>query len=155
MPEICAAPNTRPQSGSSEATTLYFSVRSYGSVLWTSSGLRDPRLDVLARRLRWLVTLANLPSLVGAVYRYLATGAGHTWAEPTPALALADLDWKLTPNASSLRGQRWPRVEPEPVFAGTILLEPHEDDAPPGSVWTDGSMVACRGGAAALTPMPP
>ena len=35
--------------------------------------VRDPRLEVATRRMRWLVTLANQVGLVGAVHRHLAT----------------------------------------------------------------------------------
>ena len=111
---------------------------------------RDPRLDVLARRLRWLVALANLPGLVGTLHRLLASGSGTAWVEPTASLAaaLAELQWTLGRNPSSTRAQHWPLLEPEPSFSGEVYLEPQEDAVPDGAAWTDGSVVASGGGAA-------
>ena len=38
--------------------------------------VRDVAEEALARRLRWLLVLANQPGLVGTVHRYLATLSG-------------------------------------------------------------------------------
>ena len=98
--------------------------------------VRDPRHEALARRLRWLVVLANLPGLVGNLHRMLASSPGPEWVEPTPALgaALADLGWKLERNTASSRGAAWPLIASEPRYSGQIFLDPQDDTAPSGSM---------------------
>ena len=107
--------------------------------------VRDPRLDALARRFRWVVTLANLPILAETVHRFLATSLGPEWVEPAPA----DMEWKLARNTSSSWVVRWSALAPEPSYAGQVFLDPQEDDVPAGSIWTDGSVGPSGGGAAA------
>ena len=113
--------------------------------------VRDARQEVTTRRLKWLVNLANQPGLVGTVHRSLATSPGPHWVEPTPALAVAleEMKWKLKRNMLSPRGNRWPQLDPEPKYGGSVRLEPSADPCPSGAVWTDGSIKAL-GGAAAL-----
>ena len=48
--------------------------------------VRDPRLEVLARRMRWLVSLANLGRIVGVVHRTIATSSSPVYREPSAAL---------------------------------------------------------------------
>jgi len=51
---------------------------------------RDPTLEALERQLKWVVALANTPSLVGLLHRHLSLPPGATqWADSTPALAAA------------------------------------------------------------------
>ena len=59
---------------------------------------RDPRLEVLSRRLRWVVSVANSLGIVGTLHRHLATsGVSGTWNEPTLASssALSSIGWTL------------------------------------------------------------
>ena len=77
---------------------------------------------------------------------------GH-WDEPTAALrtALRCLQWTVRRNASCLRSQRWPLLDPEPTYPGQVLLQPEDSFPPALAVFTDGS-VSQRGGAAACQP---
>ena len=86
----------------------------------------DPRREVLVRRLKWLAVIANMPGLVGAVHRLLATTPGPSWREHSGALAaaLAEVQWSVSRNLASPRGCRWPLVEPELSFRGEVFLEP-------------------------------
>ena len=113
--------------------------------------VRDARLEVLTRRLKWLALVANLPGLVGTVHRFLATTSGSTWTEPSAVLAsaLAEMKWTVARNLASPRSPHWPHVGPETSYCGRIFLEPQEDTAPLHAVWTDGS-VGTSGGAAAF-----
>ena len=113
--------------------------------------VRDARHEMMARRLKWLVYVANQPGLVGTVHRRLATFSGPLWVEPTPALAAAleKMHWKVTRNFLSPLAGRWPHLDPEPHYGGTVLLEPQDAPCPENTVWTDGS-IRTQGGAAAL-----
>ena len=64
------------------------------------------------------------------------------------AVALAEVKWSVVRNLASPLGRRWPHVDSEPSFGGDIFLEPRDDAAPRGTVWTDRS-VGDSGGAAA------
>jgi hypothetical protein len=113
--------------------------------------LRDPRLEMLARRLRWLHVLGNHSGLLGTLHRQLATGPADIWVEPSPALAgaLTALQWTVRCNRTAVVASAWPRLDPEPSYRGRISFQPSDMPAPPDAVWTDGS-VSSRGGAAAL-----
>ena len=115
--------------------------------------VRDPRLEVATRRMRWLVTLANQVGLVGTVHRHLATLSGPTWAEPSAALSstLQELRWMVVVNGDSMRASHWPHLDPEPSYRGEVHLEPKAASPPSDAVWTDGSIKA-DGGAAAVQP---
>ena len=113
--------------------------------------VRDPRLEMLVRRLRWLQHVGNHSGLVGTYHRFLASPRGGDWEEPSPALraALNALEWKVQCNPTALCARRWPHLEPELRYTGDVTLTPSEDLAPRDTVWTDGSFTT-RGGAAAL-----
>ena len=113
--------------------------------------VRDPRLEVLSRRLKWLHLLANQSGLVGTVHRGLATTPGPHWVEPTPSLALAlsDLGWSVVINLQSVATQRWPHLASERAYGGLVRLVPTDDPPPMDTIWTDGS-IRDHGGAAAL-----
>jgi len=118
--------------------------------------VRDPRLEALSRQLKWVVTLANLPGLIGTLHRELALdNASSTWMDPTPALAaaLAQVGWQLVRNSSCLRAPQWPVLEAEPAYGGRVVMTP-QSGLPPAAdaVWTDGSVGGSGGGAAVLQP---
>ena len=102
--------------------------------------VRDPRLEVATRRMRWLVTLANQVGLVGIAHRHLATLSGPTWVEPSVALSstLKELRWTVV-NGDSMRASRWPHLDSEPSHRGEIHLEPQAASPRPHAVWTDDS----------------
>jgi len=117
--------------------------------------VRDPRLEVLSRQLRWVVTLANSPGLVGSLHRQLAVVGDAPWKDPTPALsvALETVGWTLVRNTACLRASRWPALDPEPSFSGLVVLQAFPGlPVPAGTVWTDGSLGPDGGGAAAVQP---
>jgi hypothetical protein len=116
------------------------------------TALRDPCFEVRLRQLVWLQLLANLPSIVGIVHRYLAW-QHDTWVEPTPALhaALQSTNWSVHRNTQCLRAAHWPTVSPEMVYPGTILLQPEDTFPQLEVVFTDGSLKGA-GGAAAVQP---
>ncbi len=73
--------------------------------------------------------------------------------EPTPALAAAaaEMKWVVIPNLQSVHVLEWPHLTSEPKFCGEVHLLPRVDPPlPPRTVWTDGSVIVDRGGAAAL-----
>ena len=113
--------------------------------------LRDPRLEMHCRRLRWLCVLANQDSLVGTVHRTLATLGGTSWVEPSASLttSMNVFGWSVHINYASPRVASWPRLLPEPSYGGDVLLEPQRGSPPDDAVWTDGS-VGTSGGAAAV-----
>ena len=112
--------------------------------------VRDPMHEMLVGRARWLLILGNEASLVGTVHRYLAAPNGDLWREPSPALshALTWLGWRPVLNLASPRARRWPHLDPEPFFLGTVSFQPLEDALPRHSAATDGSV--CQWGGAAL-----
>ena len=112
--------------------------------------VRDPMHEMLVGRLRWLLILGNEASLVCTVHRYLAAPNGDLWRELSPALsnALTWLGWRPVLNLASPRARRWPYLDPEPFFLGTVSFQPLEDALPPHSAATDGSV--CQWGGAAL-----
>ena len=112
---------------------------------------RDPRLEVAARRMRWLNMISNQVGLVGTVHRQLASPSGTTWMEPSPALAstLSEFGWTVVRNVVSMRATRWPELDPEPAYSGQVILTPRDGLPPSDAVWTDGS-IKTKGGAAAL-----
>ena len=116
--------------------------------------VRDPRLEVLSRQLRWVVLLANLPGLVGSLHRQLAVLGDSPWKDPTPALSLAleTVGWTLVRNMACLRASRWPDLDPEPSFRGMVVLQPASPGlpVPAATVWTDGSFGPLGGGAAVI-----
>ena len=116
--------------------------------------MRDPRLEALSRELRWVVTLANLPSLVGSLHRQLAVIGDAPWQDPTPSLAsaLTTVGWTLVRNTDCVRASRWPLLAPEPSYPGSVVLQPSSAPVPSGTVWTDGSVSTVGGAAAALQP---
>ena len=118
--------------------------------------VRDPRLEVLSRQLRWVVLLANLPGLVGSLHRQLAVLGDSPWKDPTPALSLAleTVGWTLERNMACLRASCWPDLDPEPSFRGMVVLQPASPGlpVPAATVWTDGSFGSLGGGAAAIQP---
>ena len=113
--------------------------------------VRDPRLEMLARRLRWLQALGNHSGILGTLHRQLATERGDVWVEPSPALAgaLTSLQWTVRCNRTAMVASAWPRLDQEPCYPGRISFQPTVTPAPRDSVWTDGS-VRSSGGAAAL-----
>ena len=113
--------------------------------------VRDPRMEVLARRLRWLLILANQSGLVGTVHRVMATTPGPLWWDTTHSLAsaVAEMGWTVVRNLASTRASWWPQLEPEPHYRGVVHLKPQDGPPPPDAVWTDGS-IRSQGGAAAV-----
>jgi hypothetical protein len=113
--------------------------------------IRDPRLEMTLRRLRWLQLLGNHPGMVGTLHRYLASPRASTWEEPSPSLvaALNVVGWRVRCNREARCAQHWPRLDPEPRYLGGVHLTPVDSPAPRDTVWTDGS-VGHSGGAAAL-----
>jgi hypothetical protein len=112
--------------------------------------IRDPRQEILSRRLRWLQALANHAGLLGRLHRHLAC-PGSVWSEPSAPLvcALSYLGWRVRRNTHALGTSKWPALDPEPTYSGQIRYDPDDAPAPAGAVWTDGS-VGSSGGAAAL-----
>ncbi|MBU6429289.1 MAG: hypothetical protein KGR26_09785, partial [Cyanobacteria bacterium REEB65] len=121
-----------------------------------SSYVRDARMEMLLRRVRWAIVLANSPGLVGTVHRHLATlGQGGEWVEPSAALraALGTLGWQLVRNRATPRAVAWPQLEREMAYPGVVELQPQLGvEPPPLSAWTDGSVQGSAGGAALVQP---
>ena len=93
---------------------------------------RDPRLDILSRRLRWLSVFANHTGLTGIMHRALATDSGSFWTGPSPALA------------TTVRETRWSvcrNMDPELSYRGQVVMEPQSSMSPPDAIWTDGSVL--------------
>ena len=104
------------------------------------------------RQLRWLVVLANLPSVVGLVHRLVASRRS-SWREPPGALAsaLAAFGWQMQRNMACSRASSWPVVFPEVSYPGTIRLQPEDDFPLEHAAFTDGSVMD-SGGAAVVVP---
>ena len=113
--------------------------------------IRNPEIELLLRRLRWLQSVGNDTSIVGTLHRELACGPGGAWVEPSVALsgALSWMQWQVRKNSKAFCATRWPVLEAEPRYNGSILYTPSDEPAPSGAVWTDGSL-GSSGGAAAL-----
>ncbi len=150
MPVWVTGKKTIPMLAPLELSS-YAAVEVLGGLPLGCHALRDPRLEMVSRRLRWLQTVGNASGLVGTLHRELASGPGGTWNEPSAALsaALTELHWQVRRNPAAFCASRWPILEPEPQFRGMVRLTPNDDPAPSGTVWTDGS-VGSSGGAAAL-----
>jgi len=118
-----------------------------------SCALRDPRDELLSRRIRWFAALANDPGIVGSVHRALVAPTGPPWVEPTASLAsaIAATGWTVYCNMSSIRATAWPLITPEPRYTGQIFFLPQAEPPPQHTVWTDGS-IRSSGGAAAVMP---
>ena len=116
------------------------------------TALRDPSFEIRLRQLVWLQLLANLPTVVGVVHRFLAW-QDTSWVEPTPALraALQSLNWSVHRNTHCLRAAHWPTVSSELAYPGAILLQPDDSFPQSEAVYTDGSLSGV-GGAAAIQP---
>ena len=105
------------------ALSIYGALEVISGLPLGASAVRDPRLEVLSRQLRWLVTLANLPGLVGSLHRQQAVVGDAPWADPTPALsgALETMCWTLVgmrPVSVPPAGQPWTQW-----WCYTLLLE--------------------------------
>ena len=129
----------------------FAAVEVLGGPPFGAHALRDPRLEMLSRRLHWLQGLANHTGIVGTLHRLLACGTGSIWTEPSAALAgaLDTLHWQVRRNPEALSAEQWPILAPEPSYKGAIIYTPVDGVPPRGAVWTDGS-VRSSGGAAAL-----
>ena len=110
---------------------------------------RDPRLEMLTRRVRWLRVLSNAQGLVGTVHRTLATLDSPSWKEPSAALVagLHALNWTIHRNTLCARASRWPHLDSERAYSGDVILAPKPDDPPVDAVWTDGSLRGSGGAA--------
>ena len=124
-------------------------VEAYGIFPVGSYALRDPRLEMLSRRIRWLQTVANHAGLVGNLHSYLASGSGIGCVEPNTVLtgSLSTIKWTMCRNMHAVGASRWPVLDAERSYRITHV--PRDLEAPAGSVWTDGS-VCSSGGVAAL-----
>ena len=100
---------------------------------------RDPRLEMLTRRIRWLRILSNAQGLVGTVHRTLATLDDASWKEPSAALVagLHVPNWSIYRNTSCARASRWPHLDPEPTYSGDVILTPQDDDPLVDAVWVN------------------
>ena len=67
---------------------------------------RDQHLEVAARPMGWLHTLANQAGLVVMLHRQLASPLDTAWVEPSPALALtfSEFGWKVVCNVALVTG---------------------------------------------------
>ena len=132
--------------------SCYAAAEVIGGLPLGAYAVRDPRLEIMVRRLKWLQSLGNNTGLAGTLHRKLATEPGPLWVEPSPALAgaLKALKWQVRCNRHVLAAAHWPRLATEPSYSGDISFTPREDPAPRDSVWTDGSVDRSRGGGAAL-----
>ena len=149
LPLWALGKTTIPRMGPLYLNT-YAAAEVLGGLPLGGHAVRDPREEALGRRLRWLQTLANHSGLLGTLHRQLAC-PNFEWNEPSVALraALSSLGWQLRRNPHALCASRWPVLAPEPTYSGKICYNLTDDPAPPGAVWTDGSM-GVSGGAAAL-----
>ena len=104
---------------------------------------RDPRLDILSRRLRWLSVFANHTGLAGIMHRALATDSGSFWTEPSPALATAvrEARWSVCRNMECAHASHWPPLHPELSYRCQVVMEPQSSMPPPDAIWTDGSVL--------------
>ena len=130
---------------------IYRMAELLGTPALGACSLREPAEEMGLRRLRWLAVVANDTGIVGTLHRLLATRHTADWVEPSTALqtALNDVGWRVVRNHAALCGTDWPRLLPEPSYAGEVRLQPVADPPPPGAAWTDGSLGG-SGGAAAV-----
>ena len=99
----------------------------FGLPLGACAARRDPSLEALDRGLKWVVALANTPSLVGLLHRHLSMPVGAAqWVDSTPALAaaLASIGWSLVRNACELpSGRLWtPSLRIRAMLSYTLAL---------------------------------
>lgn len=115
------------------------------------SAVRDPLLEVRERQLRWMHLVCNMPGLVGDVHRAVAW-AGEQWCEPSQAFqsALRAVGWSVRRNPECVRAHGWPVVAPEGRYPAAVVLQTIDDFPEDGAVFTDGSVIGRRGGAAAV-----
>jgi ribonuclease HI len=130
---------------------IYRMAELLGTPALGACSLREPAEEMGLRRLRWLAVVANDTGIVGTLHRLLATRHTADWVEPSTALqtALNDVGWRVVRNRAALCSTDWPRLLPEPSYAGEVRLQPVADPPPPGAAWTDGSLGG-SGGAAAV-----
>ena len=110
------------------------------------------------RQARWLLVLAHDRGVAGRLHRELVSrgAVAGLWAEPRGALrsTLAYWGWTVRVNWASALVRAWPVMAAEMPYRGRVSKEPGPRDGRPaeGAVWTDGSVKAPWGGAAAVCP---
>ena len=152
---LCGAGKTTLPRLAPLALNRFAAAEVVGGLPLGASAVRDSRLEMLVRRLRWLQTLAHHTGLVGTLHRRIASASGCIWTEPSPALAqaLSSMSWRSGCNLQSVLVQQWPVFVAETRFAGQVRFLPGDGSAPPDAVWTDGSLgTAGRGGGGSSAP---
>ena len=120
---------------------------------------REPMVEMRCRQLRWLQRLTNSVDRVGRLHRALATenigDADPLWKEPTRALEAAcrHLGCKVSVNWDGwlVSRESWPRLREVPPLDAEVVLVTREDPVVDRAAFTDGSVKASGGGAAAVS----
>lgn len=110
---------------------------------------KDPCIETRQRQLRWIQELANSRDLAGNIHRGLAVPE-TVWEEISPNLSAALEDFKISMTINPESLEDWPNLPDEEVIQPEICLEPSTEPLRDNFCFTDGSVIAGRGGAAAV-----